>query len=65
MSDIQRPSMAQDIRKGRRTEIDAMNGFVAHKGAECGVAAPANAKLTAIVTRVERGELAPSPTILA
>jgi 2-dehydropantoate 2-reductase len=63
-ADIQRPSMAQDIRKGRRTEIEQMNGFVARKGAECGVPAPANAKLTQIVTRVERGELAPSPAVL-
>src|SRR5262249_28376634 len=31
---IQRPSMAQDILKGRRTEIDAMNGFIAAKGGE-------------------------------
>jgi 2-dehydropantoate 2-reductase len=57
--------MAQDIRKGRRTEIEQMNGFVARKGAECGVPAPANAKLTEIVTRVERGELEPSPAVLA
>ena len=64
-ADIQRPSMAQDIRKGRRTEIEAMNGFVARKGAEIGVPAPANEKLTQIVMRVERGELAPSPSILS
>ena len=63
-ADIQRPSMAQDIRKGRRTEIDAMNGFVARKGAQAGVPAPANAKLTEIVTRVERGEVQPSPALL-
>jgi 2-dehydropantoate 2-reductase len=63
-ADIQRPSMAQDILKGRRTEIEAMNGFVARKGAEAGVAAPANAKLTEIVTKVERGELKPSPDLL-
>ncbi len=63
-ADIQRPSMAQDIRKGRRTEIDAMNGFVARKGAELGIPAPSHAKLTDIVTRVERGELAPSPALL-
>ena len=31
-ADIQRPSMAQDIRKGRRTEIHLMNGFIADKG---------------------------------
>ena len=64
-ADIQRPSMAQDIRKGRRTEIDAMNGFIARKGAEAGVPAPSHAKLTEIVTRVERGELKPSPALLA
>ena len=63
-ADIQRPSMAQDIRKGRRTEIEQMNGFIARRGAEVGVPAPANAKLTEVVTRVERGEAAPSPALL-
>ena len=62
--DIQRPSMAQDILKGRRTEIDAMNGFIAVKGAAVGVAAPSHEKLTRIVTKVERGELKPSPLLL-
>jgi 2-dehydropantoate 2-reductase len=63
-ADIQRPSMAQDILKGRRTEIDAMNGFIAARGAAAGVPAPSHAKLTQIVTRVERGELKPSPALL-
>jgi 2-dehydropantoate 2-reductase len=62
--DIQRPSMAQDILKGRRTEIDAMNGYIARKGAEVGVPAPSHAKLTDIVKRIERGELRPSPSLL-
>jgi 2-dehydropantoate 2-reductase len=62
--DIQRPSMAQDILKGRRTEIDAMNGFIALKGATVGVAAPSHARLTQIVTKVERGEVKPSPALL-
>lgn len=63
-ADIQRPSMAQDILKGRRTEIDAMNGFIARKGAEIGVPAPSHARLTELVMRVERGELVPSPSHL-
>jgi 2-dehydropantoate 2-reductase len=63
-ADIQRPSMAQDIIKGRRTEIDAMNGYVARKGAEVGVQAPSHVKLAKIVTQVERGELKPSPAHL-
>jgi 2-dehydropantoate 2-reductase len=64
-ADIQRPSMAQDIIKGRRTEIDAMNGYIARKGAQVGVPAPSHEKLAAIVTRIERGELRPSPSLLA
>ncbi len=63
-ANIQRPSMAQDMLKGRRTEIDAMNGYIAAKGAEVGVPAPSHAKLTEIVTKVERGELKASPANL-
>jgi 2-dehydropantoate 2-reductase len=60
-SDEQRPSMAQDIFKGRRTETDFINGFVAAKGAEIGVAAQIHATMNELVKRVERGELKPSP----
>jgi 2-dehydropantoate 2-reductase len=56
-----RPSMGQDMVKGRRTEIEFLNGFVVRKGEEVGIPAPANAALTDIVTRVERGELEPDP----
>ncbi len=55
-----RPSMAQDIAKGRRTEIEFLNGFVCQKAAELGIATPANAAMVELVKRVERGELAPS-----
>ena len=54
-----RPSMGQDMVKGRRTEIEFMNGLVVDKGREVGVATPANAALTEIVKKVERGELVP------
>jgi len=57
----QRPSMAQDMEKGRRTEIEFMNGFIAEKGAEAGVPAPTHARLTEVVKRVERGELPARP----
>jgi 2-dehydropantoate 2-reductase len=62
--DIQRPSMAQDILKGRRTEIDFMNGAIARKGAELGIATPANAKIAELVRHIERGVLEPSPAHL-
>ena len=61
---IQRPSMAQDMHKGRRTEIQFMNGFIADKGKMLGIATPSHEKLTDIVTRVERGELPQSPANL-
>ncbi len=60
-SHLQRPSMAQDMAKGRRTEIEFMNGFIAAKGAEAGVPAPTHARLTEVVMQVERAILPPSP----
>jgi 2-dehydropantoate 2-reductase len=63
-ANIQRPSMAQDMLKGRRTEIRFMNGYVADKGNEIGVPAPSHVKLTEVVTRVERGEAKQSPSLL-
>src|SRR5262249_33755711 len=56
-----RPSTGQDMYKGRRTEINFINGFVVQKGEEIGVPAPTNAILTDIVLRVEKGELKPDP----
>jgi 2-dehydropantoate 2-reductase len=57
----QRPSMGQDMQKGRRTEIEFLNGLVAREGEKLGVSCRANAVLTDIVKRVERGELKPDP----
>ncbi|WP_043358613.1 ketopantoate reductase family protein [Belnapia sp. F-4-1] len=56
-----RPSMGQDMVKGRRTEIEFLNGFIVDRAKEIGLATPANAALTDIVKRVERGELQPDP----
>jgi 2-dehydropantoate 2-reductase len=61
LSAEQRPSMGQDMVKGRRTEIEFMNGFVVREGEKLGLACRANAHLTDIVLRVERGELQPDP----
>ncbi|HEY4044155.1 MAG TPA: 2-dehydropantoate 2-reductase [Rhodopila sp.] len=60
-SDYQRPSMAQDMAKGRRTEIESMNGFIASEGARIAVRAPTHEMLTREVLRVERGEIRPRP----
>jgi 2-dehydropantoate 2-reductase len=60
-SSEQRPSMGQDMQKGRRTEIEFLNGFVVREGEKLGYSCSANAALTDIVKRVERSELSPDP----
>jgi 2-dehydropantoate 2-reductase len=65
MTDEGRPSTGQDMVKGRRTEIDFINGLVAAKGQEVGVPAPTHAGLTDLVKRVERGEIEPTPEAIA
>jgi 2-dehydropantoate 2-reductase len=47
--------------KGRRTEIDFINGLVAEKGEQVGIPAPTHAALTRMVKRVERGEIGADP----
>jgi 2-dehydropantoate 2-reductase len=42
-------STQQDIARGRRTEIDALNGFLVRRGVEVGVPTPVNRTLWALV----------------
>ena len=64
-NDDQRPSMGQDIQKGRRTEIDYISGLVVEKATELGLTVPCNARIAEVVRRVERGEIPPSPDAVA
>jgi 2-dehydropantoate 2-reductase len=48
-------STAQDMMRGKRSEIDHLNGFVARRGAELGAPAPVNQTLYALVKLVEAG----------
>lgn len=43
-------STAQDLMRGKLTEIDALNGYVARRGAELGVPTPVSRTLQALVT---------------
>jgi 2-dehydropantoate 2-reductase len=63
-SSAQRPSMGQDMQKGRRTEIEFLNGLVAREAGRLGLPCRANAALTDLVTRVEHGELTPDPRLI-
>jgi 2-dehydropantoate 2-reductase len=53
-------STAQDVLRGKRTEIDALNGHVARRGAELGVATPVNQSLHALVKLLEEGSQDPA-----
>jgi len=64
-SDGARPSMGQDMLKGRKTEIDAMNGFVVEKASEVGISTPLNAAMVDLVKQCERGEIEPDPKHVA
>lgn len=63
-SDAQRPSMGQDIRKGRRTETDDINGLVARRGEEVGIDVKYHRRVNETIKRIEKGELTPSPLLL-
>jgi 2-dehydropantoate 2-reductase len=46
-------STAQDIQRGKRTEIDSLNGYIARRGAELGVPTPVNHALYTLVKLLE------------
>lgn len=46
-------STAQDLVRGRPTEIDSLNGYVARRGRELGVPTPVNSTLHALVKLLE------------
>jgi 2-dehydropantoate 2-reductase len=56
-----RPSLLQDVMRGRRTEIEELNGFVVRKGRELGVATPMNEAVVREVQRHGVGQLRPDP----
>jgi 2-dehydropantoate 2-reductase len=54
-------SMAQDVKKGRRSEIDFMNGLVAEKGREHSVPTPYNDAIIDAMHGIDDGSLALDP----
>jgi 2-dehydropantoate 2-reductase len=49
-------SSLQSLERGRRTEVDYYNGYIARKGEELGVATPVNKQLTTLVREIEEGK---------
>ena len=55
-----RASMAQDAIKGRRSEIDYMNGLVVDKGREVGVPTPVSSAVVGLMREVDAGTRKPA-----
>ena len=60
-----RPSLAQDLMKGRATEVEQLNGYVFRKGQQVGVATPVNQAIVDLTRRVDSGEIEASMANLA
>lgn len=58
-------SMLQDIEKGKKCEVDAINGVLSAYGKKTSVPTPFNDKIVEIILKIEAGELKPSMDNLA
>jgi 2-dehydropantoate 2-reductase len=56
-----RPSLLQDVMRGRRTEIDYLNGYVVAEGRRVGVPTPINEAVVDLYRRNGVGTLEPDP----
>ena len=54
-------SMAQDVHKGRKSEVDFMNGLICEKGRETGVATPYHDAIVEAMRLVDDKTVAPGP----
>jgi 2-dehydropantoate 2-reductase len=57
-------SSLQSLERGRKTEVDNYNGYIALKGSEQGVATPVNGQLTRMVHEIEAGDRQITPANL-
>jgi len=59
-----RASMAQDVAKGRRSEIEQMNGHVVARGLELGVPTPLSSAVVGIMREIDAGTRKQSPALI-
>jgi 2-dehydropantoate 2-reductase len=56
----QKSSTAQDLMRGKQSEIDYLNGLIVHKGIEHNIPTPANQAIHALVKMLERKKFSTS-----
>ena len=54
-----RPSLLQDVIKGRRTEVDYLNGKIVKEGERLGVPTPVNSAIVELMRELESGQVRP------
>jgi len=59
-----RPSLLQDVIKGRRTEIEELNGHIVKTGKQVGIPAPMNQAMVDVLRDIESGKARPSPALI-
>jgi 2-dehydropantoate 2-reductase len=57
-------TVLQDWQKGRRSEVDELNGHVVRTLAAYGRRAPVNAAVVELAREIERGSLSPDPALV-
>lgn len=55
-----RPSLLQDVIKGRRTEVDHLNGIIVTMGVKLGLPTPMNKAILDLMQEIEAGRVEPS-----
>lgn len=55
-------SILQDLRRGRRTEIQAISGIVCRSGRACGIPTPFHDCVVRVIEKIEAGELPCDPS---
>jgi 2-dehydropantoate 2-reductase len=56
--------MLQDFERGRKTEIDLINGYVTQLGRQLGIPVFMNATITDVVHLIEQKQTQPYPDLL-
>lgn len=58
-------SMLQSLERGRRTEVDYLNGYIVERGQAAGVPTPLNARLVDLIHEIEDGKRKSTPDNIA
>lgn len=56
--------MYSDLKDGKKSDIDFINGFIAHTGKKFGASTPLNSNVLLLAHKMEKGELSPSPAVI-